>query len=54
MISGAASMPILTAATLMSSNTASSCALTKPAGTSWIAVTAPVFWAVRAVITEQP
>ena len=54
MISGVASMPILIAAIAMSSSTASSCAVTKAGGTSWIAVTARVFWAVSAVITEQP
>ena len=49
-----ASMPILTAAISMSSKTASSWARTKSAGTSWIALTARVFCAVSAVITEQP
>ena len=47
-------MPILIAANAMSSNTASSWAATNSGGTSWIAVTARVFCAVSAVITEAP
>ena len=54
MIAGRDSMPILTAANSMSSNTASICALTNSGGTSWIALTARVFCAVSAVITEAP
>ena len=47
-------MPILTALTSRSEKTASICAATNSAGTSWIAVTPLVFCAVRAVITEAP
>ena len=46
-------MPILTALTSRSEKTASICAATNSAGTSWIAVTPLVFCAVRAVITER-
>ncbi len=47
-------MPIFTASTARSENTASICAVTKSGGTSWIAVTPTVFCAVSAVITEAP
>ena len=47
-------IPILTAPTSRSEKTASICAATKAAGTSWIALTPLVFCAVSAVITEQP
>jgi hypothetical protein len=47
-------MPIFTALTARSENTASICAVMKSAGTSWIAVTPLVFCAVKAVITEAP
>ena len=48
------SMPIFTALTSRSENTASICAVTKSAGTSWIAATPFVFWAVSAAMTEAP
>ena len=48
------SMPIFTAPTSRSANTASICAAMKSAGTSWMAVTPLVFCAVSAVITEAP
>ncbi len=49
-----ASMPIFTAPTARSENTASICAVTKAGGTSWIAVTPRVFCAVSAVMTDAP
>ncbi len=49
-----ASMPILTASAPMSSRTASICAATISAGTSWTARTSRVFWAVSAVIALMP
>ena len=51
---GTDSMPIFTAFTCRSENTASICAAMKCAGTSWIAVTPLVFCAVSAVMTEAP
>jgi hypothetical protein len=53
-VAGRDSMPIFTASTSRSEKTASICAVTKSGGTSWIAVTPSVFWAVSAVITEAP
>ena len=50
MTAGCDSMPIFTAATLRSENTASICAAMKSGGTSWMAVTPMVFCAVSAVI----
>ena len=47
-------MPIFTAPTSRSENTASICAVMNPAGASWIAVTPLVFCAVKAVITLAP
>jgi hypothetical protein len=47
-------MPIFTAPTARSENTASISARTKSAGASWMAVTPSVFCAVSAVITEAP
>ena len=47
-------MPILTALTPRSENTASICAVTNSAGTSWMPVTPCVFCAVSAVMTEAP
>ena len=47
-------MPILTAPTSRSEKTASICASTNSAGTSWMAVTPLVFCAVSAVITDAP
>ena len=47
-------MPIFTAPTSRSENTASICAAMNSGGTSWIAVTPLVFCAVKAVITEAP
>ena len=54
MVCGRESMPILIAPTARSSRTASIWAVTKAGGTSWIAVTAVVFCAVRAVMTLAP
>ena len=48
------SMPIFTAPTRRSENTASIWAAMKSAGTSWIAVTPTVLWAVSAVTTLAP
>ena len=48
------SIPIFTAPTARSENTASICAAMKSGGTSWIALTPWVFCAVSAVITEAP
>ena len=48
------SIPVLTASTPMSLNTASICAAIKSKGTSWMEVTATVFWAVSAVSTLIP
>ncbi len=48
------SMPILTASTARSENTAPICAVTNSAGTSWIALTRSVFCAVSAVMTLAP
>ncbi len=47
-------MPIFTAPTARSENTASICAVTKGAGTSWMALTPLVFCAVSAVMTDAP
>ena len=47
-------MPIFTAPTLRSENTASICAAMNSGGTSWMPVTPLVFCAVSAVITEAP
>ena len=47
-------MPILTAPTARSENTASICAVTNSAGTWWMPLTPWVFCAVSAVITEAP
>ncbi len=54
MVAGRDSMPIFTASTLRSASTASICWLTKSGGTSWMAVTPRVFWAVSAVTTLAP
>ena len=51
---GTDSMPIFTALTLRSENTASICAAMKCAGTSWMPVTPCVFCAVSAVMTDAP
>ena len=51
---GRESMPIFTALTARSENTASICAVMKSGGTSWMPVTPSVFCAVSAVITEAP
>ena len=48
------SMPIFTAPTSRSENTASICAAMNSGGTSWMAVTPLVFCAVSAVITDAP
>jgi len=48
------SMPILTAFTARSENTASICAAIKCGGTSWIALTPMVFCAVSAVTIDAP
>ena len=48
------SMPILTASTTRSENTASICSPMNSGGTSWMPVTPLVFCAVSAVITEAP
>jgi hypothetical protein len=48
------SIPVLAASTPMSSNTASSCAVTNPGGSSWTSVTATVFCAVRATSADIP
>ncbi len=53
-ISGAASMPIFTAAMLMSAKSASICAATNSAGTTWMPATPCVFCAVSAVIAARP
>jgi len=53
-MSDRATMPTLTALTSRSANTASSCAVTNSAGTTWTPVTPRVFWAVSAVITDAP
>ena len=47
-------MPILTALTAISENTASICAVMKSGSTSMIALTPMVFWAVKAVMTLVP
>ena len=47
-------IPIFTAPISRSEKTASICAATNSAGTSWIAVTPLVFCAVSAVMTEAP
>ena len=54
MTGGCATMPILTAPTARSANTASICAVTNSAGTWWMPLTPCVFCAVSAVITEAP
>ena len=54
MTAGCDSMPIFTASTCRSENTASIWAATKSAGTSWIALTPAVFCAVSAVTTQAP
>ena len=48
------SIPVFAASTPMSSKTASSCAPTKPGGSSWTAVTPDVFCAVSATIALMP
>ena len=53
-ISALASMPILTAATEKSANTASICAATISGGTTWITRTPSVFCAVNAVNALAP
>ena len=47
-------MPIFTAPTSRSENTASICAVTNAAGTSWMPVTPRVFCAVNAAMTLAP
>lgn len=49
-----ATIPIFTALTSRSVNTASICAVMKSAGTSWMPVTPFVFCAVSAVIADAP
>ena len=51
---GCESMPIFTARTSRSENTASICAVMKSGGTSWMPVTPLVFCAVSAVMTLAP
>jgi hypothetical protein len=53
-ISGACSMPILTACAPMSPSTASICAARNSGGAAWMAVTPRVFWAVSAVMALMP
>ncbi len=48
------SIPVLAASTPMSSATASSWAVMKSAGSSWMARTPTVLWAVRATIADIP
>ena len=54
MAAGRDNMPIFTAPIARSENTASICAAMKSGGTSRTPVTACVFCAVSAVITEAP
>ena len=54
MVAACDSMPIFTAPTARSENTASICAAMKSGGTSWMPATPKVFCAVSAVITEAP
>src|SRR5229473_2952719 len=54
MISVLASIPVFAACTPMSSTTASIWARITRTGTSWMSVTAIVFWAVMAVIADVP
>src|SRR5713226_1755768 len=54
MISALASIPVFAACTPMSSTTASIWARITRTGTSWMSVTATVFWAVMAVIADVP
>ena len=54
MMSAEKSMPVLAARTFMSEVTAWYCWTTNSAGTGWMPLTATVFWAVSAVMTDAP